>query len=116
MHVHVHVHVDDCMCFQMCQSRNREAGRNPGTQTTGRGCYIKVRMWMHARTHGVYRIRMYARSCTHECLYCNLPKLVAPDNSQSDGSNSNSDTASSSPTTSQSAPDTISKGITQIHG
>ena len=53
----------------------------------------------------------------HTIKYSNLPKLVAPDNSQSDGSNSDLDTGSSSPTTNQSAPDTIiiSKGITQIH-
>ena len=53
----------------------------------------------------------------HTIKYSNLPKLVAPDNSQSDGSTSDLDTGSSSPTTNQSAPDTISKGIyiSQIH-
>ena len=40
----------------------------------------------------------------HTIKYSHLPKLVAPDNSQSDGSNSDLDTGSSSPTINQSAP------------
>ena len=58
---------------------------------------------------------MYACSCTHESLYCNLPKLVAPDNSQSDESNSNLDTALSSPSNTKIIIYLITEWSTQAH-
>ena len=130
--VRVHVHdqywehvmcVCMCMCMYVhvfpdisCQSMNREI--QIYTLKTWRVCSVSVNVDSHM---GFACSQTCMQLCCppmnlHTIKYSNLPKLVAPDNSQSDGSNSDLDTGSSSPTTNQLAPDTIiSKGITQIH-
>ena len=106
-----------CACTCACVSRyivSVYEQRNPDIYTKDvKGMFLSVDVDSHmgfASSQTCMRLGCPPMNL-HTIKYSNLPKLVAPDNSQSDGSNSDLDTGSSSPTTNQSAPDTISKGI-----